>query len=127
MLIHDKPNNRGTWDPHGVHGWYIGPVMEHYQCYQTYITATDAEQITDTVAWFPHNTKIPTASNLDILAAATYDILIALQKPDTNSPLEPLSDSETQALKQAVTVLHNKLPSKSLPSQQNTPKVSCVC
>ena len=67
---------------------------------------------------------MPTASNLDILAAATNDILMALQKPNTNSPLEPLSDSETQALKQAVTVLHNKLPSQSLPPQQNTPKVT---
>ena len=98
MLVHDKPNNRGTWDPRGVPGWYIGPAMEHYRCYQTYMTATEAERITDTVAWFPHNTKMPTASNLDILAAATNNILMALQKSKTNSPLEPLSDSETQAI-----------------------------
>jgi hypothetical protein len=33
VLIHEKPDQRRSWDPHGVKGWYLGPAMEHYQCH----------------------------------------------------------------------------------------------
>ena len=25
VLVHEKPSNRGTWAPHAVAGWYLGP------------------------------------------------------------------------------------------------------
>ena len=130
VLIHDKPNNRGTWAPHGTEGWYIGPAMEHYRCFKTYVPSTKAERTTDTVAWFPHNTKMPTASSLDLTAAATKDTLSALQKPTANSPLHPLSDSETEALKTAVNILNKRTETLPVPPppkiQQNKPPASNV-
>jgi hypothetical protein len=30
VIIHEKPQQRKTWDPHGTEGWYLGPAMEHY-------------------------------------------------------------------------------------------------
>lgn len=30
VLIHEKPNHRPTWAPHGSKGWYLGPALEHY-------------------------------------------------------------------------------------------------
>jgi hypothetical protein len=26
VLIHEKPQQRGSWDPHGIEGWYLGPA-----------------------------------------------------------------------------------------------------
>ena len=34
VLAHEMPNIRGTWDPHGVEAWYIGPAMDHYRGYK---------------------------------------------------------------------------------------------
>ena len=108
IVVHEKPANRGTWAPHGVDAWYIGPAMEHYRCYNTYIWSTKAERISDTVEWFPHEVKMPTASTLDLLAAATRDILKYLTMPNTNSPLGPLSDSEHAALKTISEIFQSK-------------------
>ena len=30
VVVHEKPNNRRTWDPYGVDGWYLGPAPDHY-------------------------------------------------------------------------------------------------
>ena len=27
VIIHEKPNYRPPWSPHGVDGWYLGPAM----------------------------------------------------------------------------------------------------
>jgi len=30
VLVHEKPENRNTWAPHAVEGWYVGPAMQSY-------------------------------------------------------------------------------------------------
>jgi hypothetical protein len=52
VLIHEKPEQRRSWDPHGVKRWYLGPAMEHYQCHQCYVTNMQAECISNTVEFF---------------------------------------------------------------------------
>jgi hypothetical protein len=27
VIIHKKPDHRGSWSPHGLKGWYVGPAM----------------------------------------------------------------------------------------------------
>jgi hypothetical protein len=34
VIAHEKPNQRASWDPHGVNGWYLGPAPDHYRCYR---------------------------------------------------------------------------------------------
>jgi hypothetical protein len=34
VLIHDKPDNRGTWHAHGTHGFYLGPALQHYRTHR---------------------------------------------------------------------------------------------
>ena len=34
VLVHEKPSVRGTWAPHAVEGWYLGPALRHYRCYR---------------------------------------------------------------------------------------------
>jgi hypothetical protein len=30
VFIYEKPSTRGTWAPHAVEGWYIGPAQQQY-------------------------------------------------------------------------------------------------
>jgi hypothetical protein len=48
IIAHETPNRRRTWTPHGQDGWYIGPALEHYQCYIVYIKKTRGERLVET-------------------------------------------------------------------------------
>ena len=49
VVIHDRPNERASWAPHGDDGYYIGPALDHYRCYKVLVTKTHAIRTTDTV------------------------------------------------------------------------------
>ena len=51
-LLHEKPVQQKSWNPHGYEGWYLGPALEHYRCYRVYKNRTRAEIIVDTVEFF---------------------------------------------------------------------------
>ena len=53
VIVNEKPTQRRTWAPHGVDGWYIGPAMDHYQCYRVWIPSTHAERIADQIYGIP--------------------------------------------------------------------------
>ena len=40
FVVHKTPDNRRTWAPHGVDGWYFGPAPDHYRCHSVYIPRT---------------------------------------------------------------------------------------
>ena len=124
VIVHDKPNQRGTWSPHGTLGWYIGPSMNHYRCFETYIPSTRTTWITDTLAWFPTHVTMPTASSTDLAMAAVYDLTQALLHPSPASALAPMSDSQRHALIQLATIFST--PSSGTPSTDidNEPAVT---
>ena len=55
VVVHEPPNKRGTWDIHGVDVWYLGMAPDSLLCHRVYIPKTRAEQIDQTVKFFPHN------------------------------------------------------------------------
>jgi hypothetical protein len=65
VLVHEKPATRGTWAPHAVEGWYLGPALNYYRCYRVWIWETSAERISDTLAWYPTKVTMPAASSTD--------------------------------------------------------------
>ena len=70
VLGHEKPAKRGTWSPHAVEAWYIGPALESYHCYKVWVIKTRGTRIMDTVQWFPHHVKMPTHSTTDLVFKA---------------------------------------------------------
>ena len=36
-LVHDTPENRGTWQVHGKLGLYIGRALLHYRCHKVFM------------------------------------------------------------------------------------------
>ena len=115
VLIHTKPNTRETWAPHGAEGWYLGPAMNHYRCYRVYANETRAERIADTLAWFPSETKMPSASSTDAAIAAANDLITALQNPHPASALSPLADNEHAALQQLAEIFRNRTDPSTIP------------
>ena len=45
VFMHNRPNYRESWAPHGEDDWYTGPAMEHYRCHKSFIPKTRAEKI----------------------------------------------------------------------------------
>ena len=84
-IAHEKSSQRGTWAPHGQHGWYVGAAPEYYRCYQIYIPKTQGTRICDTVEFFPTHFQMPRVSSHDAVLYATNDLITALTQPQLNN------------------------------------------
>jgi hypothetical protein len=49
VLIHTKPETCQSWDYRAKHGFYIGPALDHYKCYELVKSETKQKVISDTV------------------------------------------------------------------------------
>jgi hypothetical protein len=67
--------------PHGIDGWYVGPSLDHYQCYKCYIPSTFGVRDALTVDWFPHSVPFPKVSTDNYLRQTATDMLTLLQGP----------------------------------------------
>ena len=104
VIVHEKPTQRCTWAPHGVDVWYIGPAMDHYQCYRVWIPSTHAERIADTVQFFPTVLCTPNVSHHDATLQAAHELTYAPQNLNNANPLSQLSDDQLCALCQLSTL-----------------------
>jgi hypothetical protein len=116
VLAHVKPALRTTWSPHAEDGWYIGPAMDSYRCYNIWMWETRAVRICDTLSWFPTKNIMPLASSTDLIVAGLHDIRHALLHPSAGSPLAPLTDSHHAALQQLTDVLTTVTPPTTAPT-----------
>ena len=89
IVIHEKPTVRQTWAAHGCDGWYLGPALKHYRCYRVYVNETNAERISDTLAWIPTNIPMPIPSSIDIAIAAGTDAFNAATHPHPATAIAP--------------------------------------
>ena len=78
VLIHEAPNVRRTWAPHGVPGFYLGPSLQHHRSYRVYCSGTRSERVSDSLAWFPTALKMPGSSVEELLLASIRDLATAL-------------------------------------------------
>jgi hypothetical protein len=86
ILIHEKPNQRRSWDPHGVEGWYLRPATDHYRCYRVYVNRTRAERITDTVEFFPQEIEMPFPTPTEVAIEAAKALIHTLNDPIPTMP-----------------------------------------
>jgi hypothetical protein len=109
IIEHEKPGNRRTWDPHGQHGYSLGPAMHHCRCQNIYISSTANERIVDTLEFFPHNYQMPQLSSTDRLIMAAKDMTDALQNPHPEVPLTQIGDDTILALVNRLQLPHFRL------------------
>jgi hypothetical protein len=117
VIVHDKPDNRASWDPHGVEGFYLGPALDHYRCWRAWIKSTRSVRVSDTMAWFPARVKMPGASPIDMLSAAVKDVSVALTRVADNEavsqhrqPYDTLQATAVSALQDIARMLNPNAP-----------------
>jgi len=129
VLIHKKSVVRGTWAPHAIDGWYLGPALQSYWCYIVWSKDTHTQCICDTLTWLPATTPVPEASTANYILAGISNIANALHKLAPNSPIAPLTDSQVSTSEQLMVILHwpnkgsHKLPSKEQSNHESPLRV----
>jgi hypothetical protein len=119
IIAHERPGNRGTWAPHGQHGYSLVPAMHHYRCQNVYILTTASKRIVDTLEFFPHNYRMPQLSSTDRLLMAAKDMTDASQNPHPDVPFASVGDDIIEALADLAAILKLKLqqaPSLATPA-----------
>ena len=125
VLAHKNPVRRASWGFHANKGWYIGPVLNHYQCYKYITKSTGAERITDTIKFQYHDVKVPQPTAADRITSAARELQRAIKQQPAKSPME-----ELQAIKRLRQVLLGQKPLKlttkptlTTATQQSSPKI----
>jgi hypothetical protein len=110
VIIHENPDQRGLWSPHGLNGWYIDPAMEHYRTHIVYCSTVGDEIISDTVEFPPQHCKVPGISSADAASIAAADLTQSLLQPTTMTPrLASPQPPQAQATRVTNTTNHPKV------------------
>ena len=109
-IIHEKPTNRQTWAPYGTDGWYLGPALDHYQCYRVWVPRTHAERIVDTISFFPKTVALPELTQKDAAIQAAWELTHALQQPRFHGPLAQFHDDHLTSLRELSKIFHTLAP-----------------
>jgi hypothetical protein len=113
IIAHETPSRRRTWAPHGQYGWYIGPALEHYQCYTVYITKTRGNRIVETVEFPPDKFTLPFPSSQDLATQAAADLTHALLHPQPAGLFCKVGNEQTIALKRLASIFEGAKQRKS--------------
>ncbi len=87
VLVHNTPENRGSWEVHGSPGFYIGRALYHYRCHNVWMKDTRAIRVSNCLAWFPTLVKMPGSSHIEELTAAVTDVRNLLRTMDNENPV----------------------------------------
>jgi hypothetical protein len=98
VLAHEKPDNRKTWAPHAFEAWYVGPALNHYQCFTVWSKETRQLRIVNSLQWYPQKLAMPIASKVDLLRAAFEDVHHILVSPDIDIPLPLITPTVREEL-----------------------------
>ena len=98
VIVYQKPTIRKSWAPRGKYGWYIDWAKYHYRCYDIYVPETRSVIQTDTVKFFPHNSKMPFRSLTKNATIAATELIHALRNPAPASPYAHIGNAQMQAL-----------------------------
>jgi hypothetical protein len=122
VLTHERAEGRESFAVHSARGYYVGPCLNHYRCYNVWIPATNSMHIANTVDWFPHNLSMPTASTTNILIATAKDLTTALRQSQRN-PLLPPPDTQTRQGLIKLNKIFSNAPKPSSTTDADLPRV----
>ena len=89
-IVHETPQQRTSWAPHGIDAYYVGPSLEHYRCYKFFIPKTNTTRDATTVDWFPTAIKYPQITTETYLKQTAEDLLHILSQR-THKPTATLT------------------------------------
>ena len=74
VVVYEPSDQRTSWNPHGIQGFYLGPALNHYRSVAVYIPNTNGIRISDQCQYFPKPFKFPGASTNEILLNSIVDL-----------------------------------------------------
>jgi hypothetical protein len=80
--------------------YYLGAALDHYCCYQVYITKTRGTWVVDTVELFPSKTAMPQTSSKYLASIADLELSHALHNPAPADPFNEIASGHFQELRQ---------------------------
>jgi hypothetical protein len=86
VIVHDRRNERGSWDNHGSPGYYINRAEQHYRNYKCYMKDTKSTRISNTVEFFPTYCTLPRVRSIDRLTMILQDLHEVLSQPPRTIP-----------------------------------------
>ena len=99
VVVYEGPNQRGSWQDHGVDGWYIGPSHHHYRCHIVYVPKSRATRIADgSTEFFPHDIAVPKTDPRDNATRAALQLAEALKIRNDALPYETPGDKQMEAI-----------------------------
>ena len=72
VQMHNKPDKRGSWDPHSVLRWNLGTSMKHHWILNFFAKATRVERVLDTIFSKHKYLTQPTDSPEDATVTAAH-------------------------------------------------------
>ena len=123
VLAHDKPDNRGTYAPHGTLGYVINSTKNHYRCWEVYTPTTNSTRISDTVAFFPNKIPVPHLSSADNAMRAAADLAHALQNPSPAAPFAQYGDEKLNAIAKLTEIFEAAVTPAAQPPRVLNPPV----
>ena len=106
VVVHESPEARETFAPHGKIGFYIGPSMDHYRNYRIYVKETGGIRNAATVEFFPQHVQIPKTSSADRLAATIEDLTHILKNPHPKTPFLEQGTPTNDAIRKLSEIFH---------------------
>ena len=125
FLVHKKVGKQKTWAPHGVDGWYLVQVPDHYRCHRVNITKTAFEQLANTVQFLPSHCNMPKTSSADSSTEAPTALTAALLNPIPSTPFANIGNKQCKPWNNLQTFFRPKHPMMHIvwgcPAVRNSP------
>jgi hypothetical protein len=126
VVVHEKPHQQGSWEPHGKLGWYLGLALEHYRCHRCHIIETNSERM-DTAEFFPHERGVTKITTQEAAVIAPESLVQAMKQSKPPKNLAILLDPTKAAIQQLQQIIHPSITVKAstaeLPRVRSTPRV----
>jgi hypothetical protein len=86
VIVHDRRNERSSWDNHGSPGYYIDRAEQHYRNYKCYMKNIKSTRISNTVEFFSNYCTLPRVRSIDRLTLILQDLHEVLSQPPRTIP-----------------------------------------
>eukprot|EP00804_Cyclotella_cryptica_P014695 CCRYP_012698-RA/>CCRYP_012698-RA protein AED:0.35 eAED:0.35 QI:0/-1/0/1/-1/1/1/0/352 len=81
ILIHNKATTHRSWDYHSHEGFYVGPALRHYHCYQVLNKESQAVGIMDAIKFRHHYLPSPDLTAEDRIIDALQQLRLTTKSP----------------------------------------------
>ena len=105
IIIHVRTDERPTWANHGMRGFYIGPCLKHFRCYECYMPLENSTRKSNTVEFFPDMCDNPIIKPSERLNMILTNLVDALTTPAPSIPSVQYGTELNDAIRRLQTLL----------------------